>query len=65
MENTKPRKSSWKDFFRLGEVGTYFFRKRDASRPANVNLRMMHGVNKFSIVVFIIAVFYLVLKRIL
>jgi hypothetical protein len=65
MENTKPRKSSWKDFFRLGEVGGYFFRGKDKSRPTNVNLRMMHGVNKISIIMFLLGVIFLVLKRFL
>jgi hypothetical protein len=65
MENTKPRKSSWKDFFRLGEVGGYFFRRKDPTRPTNINLKMMHGVNKISIIIFLLGVIFLVLKRLL
>jgi len=59
------KKSSWKDFFSLGEVGGYFFRKKDSSRPSNINIRMMHGINKISIVVFLLGVIFLILKRLL
>ncbi len=56
-------KSAIREFFSLGEVGNYFFRKSDASRPSNINIRMMHGVNKISITIFLAAVIYLVLKH--
>lgn len=54
-----------KEFFSLGEVGGYFFRKKDPSRPTNINIKMMHGINKISIVVFLLGVLYLVLKHVL
>lgn len=61
MENTeKPIKKSWKDFFKLGEVGGYFFRSKDPSRPSNVNLKMMHGVNRISMLIFLICVLIIV-----
>jgi hypothetical protein len=59
------KKNSWKEFFSLGEVGGYFFRKKDPSRPSNINIRMMHGINKISIVVFILGVIFLIVKRLL
>jgi hypothetical protein len=59
------RKRSIRDFFRLGEVGGYFFRGKDASRPDNINIRMMHGVNRISIVVFLAAIIFLILKHLL
>jgi hypothetical protein len=59
------RKRSWKEFFSLGEVGGYFFRKKDPSRPSNINLRMMHGVNKISIAIFLIGVLYLIFKLVI
>lgn len=62
--NEPKRKSSFlKEFFSLGEVGGYFFRKHDPNRPTNINLRMMHGVNKLSIAIFLLAVVYLVLRK--
>ena len=59
------KKGGLKAFFTLGEVGGYFFRKKDPSRPSNFNIRMMHGINKISIIVFLLGVIYLVLKRLL
>ena len=61
----KAKKNGWKEFFTLGEVGGYFFRKKDPSRPSNINIKMMHGVNKISIVIFLLGVIYLILKRFL
>jgi len=68
-KQTEPAKSgkklSFREFFRLGEVGGYFFRQKDPNRPTNINIKMMHGVNKISIVIFLLGVLYLVLKRVL
>ena len=58
-------KGGWRAFFQLGEVGSYFFRKKDPNRPSNINLRMMHGVNKISIIVFLVGVLYLIFKHLL
>jgi hypothetical protein len=57
------KKLSIREFLSLGEVGGYFFRKKDSSRPLNINIKMMHGINKISIAVFLIGVLYLILKR--
>ncbi len=57
------KKLSVREFLSLGEVGGYFFRKKDPSRPTNINIKMMHGINKISIAVFLIGVLYLILKR--
>lgn len=70
MENTEEgkrdaKRNGFKEFFSLGEVGGYFFRKKDPNRPSNINIKMMHGVNKISIAIFLIGVLYLVLKRLL
>jgi hypothetical protein len=59
---SKP-KSPVREFFSMGEVGRYFFRGKDAPKPPNVNVRIMHGINKFSIAIFLGAVIYLVLKK--
>jgi hypothetical protein len=52
-----------KSFFGLGEVAGYFFRKKDPNRPTNIDLKMMHGVNKISILVFLAGVTYLLIKK--
>ena len=54
-----------KNFFKMGEVGGYFFRGKDPSRPNNINIRMMHGINKISIVIFLLGVLFIILKRFL
>lgn len=59
------KKHSWKDFFSLGEVAGYFFRKKDPNRKADFTLRAMHGINKISIVVFLLGVLYLIFKLVI
>ncbi|HEY5691682.1 MAG TPA: DUF6728 family protein [Cyclobacteriaceae bacterium] len=65
-ETSEPRKKlSIKEFFKLGEVGGYFFRGKESNRPSNINIKMMHGVNKISIVIFLLGVLYIILRRLL
>ena len=59
------KKLSLKEFVSLGEVGGYFFRKKDPSRPSNINIKMMHGINKISIIIFLLGVIFIILKRFL
>ncbi|MDH5382972.1 MAG: hypothetical protein OEW75_19105 [Cyclobacteriaceae bacterium] len=59
------RKNSFLDYFRVSEVFGYFFRKKDPNRPTNFNIRVMHGINRISIVIFLLAVIFLILRRIL
>jgi hypothetical protein len=61
-KNTEKKQGGWREFFSLGEVGGYFFRRKDTGRPTNINLRMMHGVNKISIAIFLLGVLYLIYK---
>jgi len=69
MENQsgagEKKKLSVREFLSLGEVGGYFLRKKDPNRPSNINLKMMHGINKISIAIFLAAVVYMILKRII
>ncbi|MDO1445951.1 hypothetical protein Q0590_06790 [Rhodocytophaga aerolata] len=55
--------SKVKEYFRVGEVFGYFFRKKDPSRPTNFNLRMMHGINKISIVMFLLGIVFIIIKK--
>jgi hypothetical protein len=59
------KKNKVREFFTLGEVGEYFFRRKNSTRPTNINIKLMHGINKIAIVVFILGVLYLILKRFL
>lgn len=59
-------KNQIQEFFKLGEVGNYFlniFRKPDPNKPTNFNLRMMHGINKISIIMFLLAIVIWTIKR--
>ena len=63
--NRKKDEYGWKEYFQFGEVFGYFFRKKDPDRKVNFNLRVMHGINKISIILFLIAIIILILRRIL
>ena len=60
----KREKNTFKDYFAFGEVLGYFFRKKDPNRKSNFNLKMMHGINKISIIMFLLAIVVIVVKRI-
>jgi hypothetical protein len=51
-------------FFDFTEVWGYYFRKKDPNNKPSINLRLMHGINKIAIVMFLGAVIYLIIKRI-
>jgi hypothetical protein len=63
--NPSKEKWNWKDFFSMGEVGKYFFRSKDQERPSNINIKIMHGINRIAILVFLLGIIFLILKRIL
>lgn len=54
-----------REFLQLNEVFGYFFRGKDPSRPSNVNIRMMHGINKISMLIFLLGVLYLIFKLVI
>ncbi|HYG38828.1 MAG TPA: DUF6728 family protein [Cytophagales bacterium] len=56
--------SKMKEFFGLGEVFGYFFRKKDPSRPNNFNIRTMHTINKISMLMFLFCVLVILFRYI-
>lgn len=62
MQQEEKNKSWLREFFSLGEVGGYFFRKRDPNRPKDVNLKAMHIINKIAILMFLVCMI-IILKR--
>lgn len=53
------------ELFKLGEVFKYFFRvfgKKDPSKPDSYNLRMMHGINRISIVMFLFCITVMIIR---
>ncbi len=64
-QSDKKDENSLKDYFAFGEVFGYFFRKKDPNCKTNFNLRMMHGINKISIIMFLLGIIFVILKNIL
>ncbi len=64
QQDTKSHKNTLKDYFALGPVFGYFFRKKDPDRPSNFNIKMMHGINKISILMFLVALIILIVRHI-
>ena len=60
-ENEK--KGGIREFFAIGEVFGYFFRKKDPNRKPDLNLRMMHGINKIAIIVFLLSILFFISKK--
>jgi hypothetical protein len=54
--------SRLKDFFQVGEVLGYFFRKKDPNPPAGFSLKAMHTINKIAILMFLVCLL-VILKR--
>ena len=61
MDDKKPDTNT---YFQMGEAFGYFFRKKDKTRKSNINLRLMHGINKISILIFLAGIIYLIIKNI-
>ncbi|QCK16056.1 DUF6728 family protein [Mangrovivirga cuniculi] len=59
------KRNSFKEFFKMGEVAGYFFRKKDPSRPSNFNLKAMHTINKISILMFLVCMVILFVRYVL
>lgn len=60
--------SDVKRYFQLGDVFGYFFRvfrKADPSRPSSTNLKMMHGINRISIVMFLFCIIVMIVRALL
>jgi len=54
-----------KKYFQLGDVFGYFirvFKKPDPNAPNSFNLRVMHGINRISIVMFIFCMIVMIVR---
>jgi len=55
-----------KHFFAIGPVFAYFFRvfrkDKEGKYPHSFNLKMMHGINKISIIIFLICLVVMVTR---
>ena len=43
-----------KEYFKIGELFTYFFRKKDPNVKESTSLKAMHFVNKLSMAIFLV-----------
>ena len=60
--------SNVKEYFQIGDVFRYFvrvFKKPDPDAPTSFNLRMMHGINRISIIMFLFCVIVMIVRAIL
>lgn len=45
------------------QILTYFYlRKRDKEEPSNINIKMMHGMNRISLIMFLIAIIVMIVR---
>ncbi len=54
-----------KKYFQLGEVFSYFirvFRKPEPGAPTSFNLKMMHGINRISIIMFLFCLIVMIIR---
>ncbi|REA59696.1 hypothetical protein DSL64_16970 [Dyadobacter luteus] len=54
-----------KKYFQLGDVFSYFirvFKKPDPNAPNSFNLRVMHGINRISIVMFLFCLIVMIIR---
>ncbi|MCS7019423.1 MAG: DUF6728 family protein [Cytophagales bacterium] len=66
QQPVKREKNTLADYFSFGPMIGYFFRvfrKDGGSGHINFNLRMMHGINRISIVMFLICLIVIIVRR--
>ena len=53
------------NYFDFSEVFRYYFRKKDPNNKPNTSLKIMHGINKISIIMFLIAFVVWLVRRLM
>ena len=64
MENLSEQNNKKQNYLALGEVFSYIKNIFKKKKNANFNVRMMHGVNRISIILFAIAILIWTIRRI-
>ena len=62
MDQEKEKEVEKVNYFDFSEVLGYFFRKKDPNRPKNFNIKAMHTINKISILMFLFAVTFWIIR---
>lgn len=66
MAEQENDKNTVREYFQLGDVLKYFgrlFGKKDPNAPKSTNLKMMHGINRISVIMFLIALIVLIIRH--
>ena len=59
------RKYSLRRYFEFGEVARYFFRRKNEGIKPNFNLKVMHGINRLAIIMFLVAIIVLIIRHLI
>ena len=59
------RKYNIRRYFEFGEVAGYFFRRKKEGVKPNFNLRVMHGINRLAILMFLVAIIVLIIRHLI
>jgi len=55
----RPKETIWR------QIATYFYlRKPDPSRPRGANVFLMHGMNRISLIIFLIAIVVMIVRAV-
>lgn len=65
QKEASEEKLTARQFFNLSDLWHYFFRKKDEQPQGDFSLKTMHFINKFSIVVFLCGIIYLIIKNVI
>ncbi len=60
-------KNKAEDYFKFGEIGQYFLRifgKKVPGKPKSFSLSIMHGINRISVIMFLLALLFFIGKKI-
>ncbi|MGD9327354.1 MAG: hypothetical protein PVH48_00230 [Cyclobacteriaceae bacterium] len=58
-------KNTIREIFDFREVFSYYFRRKEKGKKPDINLRIMHWINRISIIIFILAVIILVMRNLI
>jgi hypothetical protein len=58
-------KNTIREIFDFREVFSYYFRKKEKGQKPDINLRIMHWINRISIIIFILAVIILLVRNLI
>ena len=64
MDNSDNKENKIKYFFNLNDIWNYIIGRRKGKAKTDINTKMMHWMNRFAIIVFLVALLIWIIKRI-